>query len=151
MKIFILQLLSMLSTAIGMVAAWAHLLAFANKMKLPKEEYLIVQKIYRGWALIGIVAVVAVVSTAALAVLQNDEGSSFYFSLAASVGIAVSLAIFFAATFPANKATENWTILPANWEALRRRWEYSHVAGAILYFLALTLLCLSLLSEQWPG
>lgn len=147
MKVLILQLLSMLSTAIAMAAAWAHLLALANKMKLPKEEYLIVQKIYRGWALIGIVAVVALVSAAALAVVQRGEGAPFHFALAASVCIAINLAIFFAVTFPVNKATKNWTILPADWESLRRRWEYSHAVGAILYLLALTSLSLSLLAE----
>jgi hypothetical protein len=38
-----------------------------------------------------------------------------------------------------------WTTLPANWETLRRQWEYSHAVGASLYFVALSALTLSLL------
>lgn len=143
-----LQFVSILITAIGMAGSWAHLLALANKMKLPREEYLIAQKIYRGWSLLGVAAVIALVSTAALAVLQREEGAAFYFAVAASVCIALGLVIFFAVTFPANKATKNWTVLPTHWESLRQRWEYSHAVGAILYFLALASLCVSVFSSE---
>lgn len=61
--------------------------------------------------------------------------------------IAAALAVFFAFTFPANQATANWTVLPDDWEALRRQWEYSHAAAAVLYVLAVALLTLSLLCK----
>jgi hypothetical protein len=48
--------------------------------------------------------------------------------------------VFFAFTFPANTATVNWTVVPENWAALRRQWEYAHAAEAFLYFAALLLL-----------
>jgi hypothetical protein len=53
--------------------------------------------------------------------------------------------IFWAFTFPANQATENWTVLPVNWADLRIRWEYSHAASAILNFVAVAALTLSVL------
>ena len=44
-----------------------------------------------------------------------------------------------------NRATENWTALPANWQEQRALWEYSHAVRAILYVLALGALVMSLL------
>ncbi|WP_136413992.1 DUF1772 domain-containing protein [Herbaspirillum sp. ST 5-3] len=140
-----LQLLAILLTAIAMVAGWAHLLALPNKIGLDRDDYLIVQQIYRGWALLGIVVICALLTTAALAVLQRGSGAAFYFTLGATLCIALSLVVFFSFTFPANQATQNWTVLPQGWEALRRRGEYSHAAGAILSFIALAMLASSLI------
>jgi hypothetical protein len=51
--------------------------------------------------------------------------------------LAAAQVIFWTYTFPANVATQNWTSVPANWEDLRRQWEYSHAAGAIFQMLAM--------------
>ena len=144
----ILQLVAILFTAVAMAGGWAHLLELPNKMRLTRDDYLTVQQIYRGWELLGIAVVGALISTAVLTVLQRGTGASFYFALAATLCIALSLLVFFSVTFPANKATQNWTVLPEGWEALRRRWEYSHATGALLYFVALAALALSVIFER---
>jgi len=136
---------AILCVAIAMAAAWAHLLALPNKMMLVREDYLTVQQIYRGWALLGIVVVGALILAAVLTWFQRDEDMPFYPSLLATLCVGLSLVIFFWFTFPANQATQNWTVLPDQWEALRRQWEYSHATGAILYFIALASLVLSLM------
>jgi hypothetical protein len=147
-----LQLVTILFVAVAMSAAWAHLLELPNKMALSREDYLVVQQIYGGWALLGIVVIGALILTTALALALRGRGRPFFFALAAAVCVALSLAIFFTFTFPANQATQNWTVLPAEWESLRRRWEYSHAAGAILYFAALASLVLCILtSRSEPG
>lgn len=46
-----------------------------------------------------------------------------------------SVAIF--AAIAANQATGNWTTAPADWERLRRNWEYGHAANAVIGFVAL--------------
>jgi hypothetical protein len=51
-------------------------------------------------------------------------------------------------TFPANQQTNNWTFLSAHWLELRRQWEYSHAASAILYLMALLALILSVLTHR---
>src|SRR5882724_167172 len=132
-------------TAVAMAAAFAHLLELPNKIGLSREDYLTVQQIYRGWALLGIVVVGALVSTTALALQVRGTPAEFYLTVAAALCIALSLLVFFVFTFPTNRHTSNWTVLPENWQELRRRWEYSHAVGAGLYFLALSLLTLSLL------
>jgi hypothetical protein len=47
-------------------------------------------------------------------------------------------AVFWTWTQPANAATNNWTMQPANADVLRRQWEYSHAAGAIFQLLAIS-------------
>jgi hypothetical protein len=142
------QFVAIICVAVAMAGGWAHLLEMPNKMVLSRDDYFTVQQIYRGWALLGVVVVGALLSTAALSWLQRGEGTPFHLALAATACVALSLVVFFSVTFPANQATQNWTVLPDGWEALRRRWEYSHAAGAILYFIALASLVLSILSDR---
>lgn len=145
MTLNVLRFASVMLTAVAMAAAFAHLLELPNKIGLSREAYLTVQQIYRGWALLGIVVVGALVSTTALALQVRGTPAEFYLTVAAALCIALSLLVFFVFTFPTNRHTSNWTVLPENWQELRRRWEYSHAVGAGLYFLALSLLTLSLL------
>ena len=140
------RFLSLLFVALALAPAMAHLLELPNKMTLSREEYLIVQQIYRGWALLGIVIFAALLSTLSLAVLVRHNRRLFVLTLTALLCIASSLVVFFAFTYPANQVTDNWTHLPDNWLELRRQWEYSHATGAALYLVALVTLLLSVLS-----
>jgi hypothetical protein len=148
MLLHILRFTSVMATAVAMAAGFAHLLELPAKMKLAPEEYLIVQQIYRGWALLGVVIIIALLSTLVVGVLTRDQPRVALLTLGAATCIALSLVVFFAFTFPANRATSNWTILPDEWAALRRQWEYSHAVGAALYFVALGCLTLSLLPRR---
>jgi hypothetical protein len=139
------RLISVILTAVAMAAGFAHLLELPNKIVLSREDYLTVQQIYRGWALLGIAVVGALISTLVLAVMVRRTPTEFYLTSTATLCIALSLVVFFALTYPANQQTLNWTVLPENWQELRRQWEYSHASGAVLYFLALIALTLSLL------
>jgi hypothetical protein len=138
--------LSIVLTAVAMSAGLAHLFALPNKISLAANDYLIVQQIYRGWALLGIVIVAALLCVLGLAVSLRHASSAFQLTVAAAVCIAASLVVFFSFTFPANRATANWTELPDGWQSLRRQWEYSHAVGALLYFSALACLTLAALN-----
>lgn len=140
-----LRLLSVVLVALSMAAGFAHLYALPNKIGLPADEYFVTQQIYAGWALIGIAILGAIGSTFALAALVRNRGAEFWLVVTALACIVIALAIFFAFTFPANVATENWTTRPAGWETLRLQWEYSHAAGALLQLTALIALTLSLI------
>lgn len=62
-----IQFLAIICVAIAMAGGWAHLLELPNKMALSRDDYFTVQQIYRGWALLGIAVIGALVSTSILA------------------------------------------------------------------------------------
>jgi hypothetical protein len=138
----------LLFTALSMGAAFAHLFELPNKITLSKDEYLTVQQIYRGWSLLGIVAVGALLSTLILTIMVRDQETVFALSLAAFLCIVGTLIIFWIFTYPVNQRTQNWTILPTNWTELRKQWEYSHATSALLNLVALITLILSVLPKK---
>jgi hypothetical protein len=143
MPIRIVQILALLLTALSLVPAGAHFFEFPNKINLPAQDYLTVQAIYRGWAFFGIAIFGALALDGAAAAMLRGRGAAFQWDLAAGALLVLSLAIFFIWTFPVNQTTENWTKLPANWQDLRRQWEYSHVANAVVTFASLICVTLS--------
>jgi hypothetical protein len=84
----------------------------------------------------------------AVSVLVRRRRLDFGLSFAALLCTLGAQAIFWAYTYPANQATSNWTMLPADWMTLRSEWEYSHAAGAVLTLVAFMLLVLSVLTGE---
>ena len=136
---------SLLFAAFALVPAGAHLAELANKMKLGATEYQTVQQIYRGWELFGVVVVGALASTLALTIGLRGHPTAFTPALIALLCIVATQVVFWTFTFPVNRMTVNWTVLPDNWAELRARWEYSHAASAALNAAALIALIVSLL------
>ena len=144
----VLQFIAMALTALALVPAGAHFFELPNKIHLAQNDYFIVQTIYRGWALFGIVLFGALVSTLALAIVTRELAAPFVLVVISVLCQLATLVIFFLFTFPANQATHNWTAVPENWEALRRQWEYAHAASAVIAFAAFCALTLSLLTAK---
>jgi hypothetical protein len=145
MGLKVTQFLASVLIALALVPAGAHLFALPNKIGLPQDQYFVVQNIYRGWALFGIVLFAALAASLVLTVLLRGAGAAFWLAFTGFLLIAATLAIFFIWTYPANQATNNWTEVPANWIALRAQWEYAHAVNAVLTFVALCLVTLSIL------
>jgi hypothetical protein len=131
------QFLAIVLTALALVPAGAHLFELPNKIRLAEEAYFVVQSIYRGWALFGIVLFGALAANLALAIIVRRQRAPFWLALVAFLLVAATLAIFFTWTYPANQATSNWTVIPANWQELRAQWEYAHATNAVLTLVAL--------------
>ena len=53
-----LQSLAVIAVALALVPTGAHIFELPNKLGLAPQDYLTVQKIYRGWDLFGFVIVV---------------------------------------------------------------------------------------------
>lgn len=150
MSVTNIRLFSLLFLALALGPALAHLLELPNKIDLARDEYLTVQQIYRGWALLGIVVIGALLSTLILTFLVRKRPRELPFVLAAFLCIVGTQVLFWTFTFPANQATNNWIMLPEGWEALRIQWEYSHAASALLNVVALVLLAFSVThSAKW--
>jgi hypothetical protein len=146
MGIRINQFVAIILTALALVPGGGHALELLNKLTLDRDQYMIVQSIYRGWALLGIVLFGALAANGVLAVRVRRQAVPMVCAATAAIIIAITLAVFFTWTFPANQATNNWTITPADWQGLRSQWEYSHAGNALLTFLALCATTVSALS-----
>ena len=131
------RLLAIVSVAICLVPAGAHLFELANKMFMSPPEYMTVQKIYAGWSFFGIAIIAALSLTLMHTVMVRSDRAAFLFSLAGLLCLAAAQAVFWMFTYPMNVASNNWTVTPADFEAARQQWEYSHAVNAVLTFAAL--------------
>jgi hypothetical protein len=145
MGLRIAQFLAIVLTALALVPAGAHFFELPNKIGLAEDAYFVVQSIYRGWALFGIVLFGALAANLALTFMVRHQRGAFWLALLAFILVAATLVVFFTWTYPANQATSNWTEVPANWQELRLQWEYAHAANAILTFIVLCAVTLSTL------
>ena len=127
----IAQLAAILTTALALVPGAAHVLELTNKMRLSRLDYLIVQRIYRGWQFVGIVVIAALAATLTLASKTQDP-----LAWIAVAMIVATQVIFWTLTFPVNRRTRNWTRVSDDWAALRRQWEFSHALSALMNLVA---------------
>jgi len=134
--------------ALSLVPAGAHLFELPNKIGMPPEQYMTVQQIYSGWALFGFAVIPAILLTLASALALRAQRLPAMLLAGAFLCMAATQVLFWAYTYPANVATRNWTVMPAQLEPLRQQWEYSHAVNALLTFLALMLLGLAMLNMR---
>lgn len=140
--------LALLSTALALGAALAHAYEMPNKMALTRDQYFVVQNIYRGWNRLAILLAIQGVSIFAVMLLSQQQPRVFLPAAAALGCLIAAQVVFWAYTYPANVATENWTAIPDNWIQLRRQWEYSHAAGAGLQVLAMSAIIIAALMRD---
>jgi hypothetical protein len=128
---------AILFCGLALVPAAAHAMELPNKIGLSREEYLVAQKLYRGWQFVAPIVILALISTGTLVGVARDAGPGPQTAaIVAFLCIAATQVVFWTFTFPVNRATRNWTEAPLHWEALRRRWEYSHAASFVLNLVA---------------
>lgn len=143
------QFIALVLGALALAPGIAHVASFLNKIHLNENTYFIVQSVYRGWDLFGIVLVGALITNIALAlVIRHRHPQAFQLVLANLLCLVAGLAIFFAFTFPANVATDNWTAVPPDWAQWRWQWEISHAVNAAVSFIGYCALILSALATQ---
>ena len=137
------RLLAVISVAICLIPAGAHFFELVNKMSLSTAEYMTTQKIYAGWSFFGVAIYAAIVLTLTHTLMVRAERMAFLLSLTALLCLSATQVIFWTFTYPVNVATNNWTITPRDFEAVRQQWEYSHAVNAVLTFAALVTITLS--------
>ena len=142
-----MRFLAVVISGLALIAPAAHAFELLNKIGLPKEDYFVVQQIYRGWWMVGLLLPLAFLANIGNAVALRADRTAMMLSIAAAALIALNLVIFVLFTQPANAATQNWTVQPQNWEALRVQWEYSHAVNAAVNFIAF---CCAALASTRP-
>jgi len=147
MRLQTAQFVSLFFVALAMTTGFSHLLELPNKMSFSGTDYLTVQQIYRGWAWLGSVIFLAILSTFVLMVALRGR-PAFSYAAAAFGAMVGTQVVFWAFTYPVNRITQNWTVLPENWMRLRTQWEYSHAASALLELLAVVFLILLTLRNE---
>lgn len=139
----LVEFLAIVLTALALVPAAAHVMELPAKLPMTREAYLIVQRLYRGWNLSGIVVIAALAATFAL--LLSVDGEAFVPALIGFLAIVATQIVFWVFTFPVNRITHNWTRAPDDWKQLRDRWELSHAASAVLNFIAVVCVTVAVL------
>src|SRR5262249_44961886 len=91
------------------------------------------------------------IAMVAVAVLSRREPQVLWPTIIAIVCLIAAQAVFWTFTYPANVVTDNWTAVPAHWEDVRARWEYSHLAGAPFQVLAVSWLIVAVLARARPS
>jgi hypothetical protein len=101
MRLRVVQFLAVVLTALALVPGGGHLFALLNKINLGAEQYFIVQNIYRGWALFGVVLIGTLLADLALAlVLRRRGGAPFVLALLGFCGVALTLVVFSSGPIP---------------------------------------------------
>ena len=128
---------ALLSTAVALGPALAHLLELPNKIGLAKGDYFTVQQIYRGWSQLGWLLLAQLVSLVAVILYAKADRNLRKAAVLTLLCLLAAQLLFWVFTYPANVATKNWTTQPDDWAELRRQWEFSHAGGAVLQLLGM--------------
>lgn len=139
---------ALLATALAFGAALAHALELPNKMAMTREDYFVAQQIYSGWNQLAYVLATQFAAMITVALRFWHRSRVVWPTLVAIGSLAAAQMVFWIWTFPANAATENWTMVPVNWETLRAQWEYSHLAGAAFQLIAMGALIVAALARR---
>jgi Domain of unknown function (DUF1772) len=153
MGLRLLRLSSILSIAIGMSAAFAHLMEMPAKMRYDPALYVKLHRtLYPNFGRIaGAAEILSVLSTAGLALWLRQRRSGAFPSTAAAAGcLAAAHGTFWVLVYPANTTMFKWQLdsIPAEWIHWRNQWEYSHAARAILETAALGTLAWSVMPDN---
>lgn len=142
--------IALIATAAALGGALAHAYELPNKIGLPRDEYFIVQQIYSGWNRLAFLLAIQFLAIVAVLALYWHHVAVRRPAVVALGGLVAAQVIFWIFTFPANQATANWTVVPENWEWLRARWEYSHLAGAVCQLVCMGALVFTVLAAGRP-
>lgn len=142
----VLHYLAIISIALSLVPGGAHLIEMPNKMPMGREDYLVAQRLYQGWALAGFALLTALVTSLFVTILAFGQDVPFVAALLAFLLMLTTLVTFLTRILPVNKATQNWTVAPEGWERLRAQWERTHALNAVLTLAALASIVVAVLA-----
>jgi hypothetical protein len=151
-----LSVVTVVLAAITLSLTLAHALEWPGKMRLSREQYLVVQPIYYpGFTIGGGAEPLVIVAVAALLAMTSYGSVQFWLIAGALAALVAMHLIFWVMTQPVNKVWVKDVKLGASastffgaggslperdWTELRDRWEHSHLLRAAAAMLGLILL-----------
>jgi len=143
---------SVMSTALAMTAAVAHLLELPAKRRYEPALYVRLHRtLYWNFGRIaGPAESLAVLTTGALAWWRRNDPAAFSPIVAAAGCVSAAHGTFWAIVSPVNVEMVRWPLdaIPGDWTMARDRWEYGHAARACLLTGALAALVWAHVSES---
>jgi len=79
-----MRFLAVVVSGLSLIAPGAHAFELANKIGLPKAEYFIVQHIYSGWWIVGLLLPLAFLMDVGNAVALRGDKTAMMLSIAAA-------------------------------------------------------------------
>jgi hypothetical protein len=152
MLIKIWRFVTIMLTALSLGASLAHLLEMPAKLGYDGALWLkLLQTLYpAGFGTVGAVGEVgAPIAAVLLVFLVRGRRPAFAWTLFGALCLAAAHAAFWLWVAPVNSTMVPLTpeTLPANWMELRNQWEYTHATRAVIQFIALAALVLSIIVE----
>lgn len=135
-------------SAVAMGGALAHALELPNKIGMPRDDYFVTQQAYRGWSQLAWILIAQLACLVWVANIYRHQPAVLWPAIIAIACLLGAQALFWVFTFPANRATRNWTWIPDNWEVVRQRWEYSHAGGAAFQMVGMAALIVAALARS---
>lgn len=140
---------ALLLAALVMGLEFAHVLEWPSKATYQGSLYVLLQEsLYIWFGNIGsVLYLLAIVISFLLALaLRGDRSGRRLVGIACALEV-LALALFFAVIYPVNLAFPVFgpVTVPADWAALRDRWELGHAVGFALFTAAFVLLLLAVL------
>jgi hypothetical protein len=147
-----LRFTALMLGALDMAMAFSHLLELPAKMRYDSRLWVTLQNsLYRPFGTVGaVIENGAVLSSLGLSLVVRRSPAAFPLTLVGAACQALALGIWLAFVRPVNNRVRGWTAMesaPPEWTQLRRQWEYSHAARAVLTVAGFGALVISVLME----
>lgn len=138
---------SLISTAVAMTAAVAHLMELPAKLRYePRLWVRLHRTLYTNFGrAAGPAETAAVISTNMLAWTRKKRPEAFRSSAIAAACLAGAHVIYWGVVQPVNTEVMRWPLdeIPSDWTTRRDRWEYGHAMRAGLVITALVSLAMA--------
>jgi len=144
------RFLTVVLTAITLGLTLGHLLEMPAKLALTPGDYVIVQRIYSGFGVLGaLVEPAAIICAFAFAFLARGT-RAFRPAVVGALCLVAALLIWVAIVNPTNAQwqTASPSMIPPDFEALRMRWEWGHAVRAALVLAGFASLVIAVLADM---
>ena len=156
MTLKILRFLNLLLVTLTFGLTWCHVMEIPGKLRFDGAQWLAVQHnlyVAFGPPLGAPIEVTSILLTWGVFFLVRRRRTAAFWTLAAAVCVTGGLVVWFRLVAPMNAVLAGWTpeTLPADWTAVRNRWETGHAIHALLFGLGFSALVVALLAETPPS